>query len=207
MAEGQWRALTPGLSAMGGSRSARNSHAGTGWGDVGGQRFPRCGEEEGSVAAPRAVLTAPGGSGAARGCGGAAPWHAGHLRRSGERRLGGGGAGAGAGAGGGGGSDQRPRSRAASGQRAAAPLPASSAAKPTGLKRGPGVSRRGAETKRGQGRRAGSCGRRKGLESRAESGARSLAGLGGCGVRRRCGSREVGRGERERERKKEKKTK
>lgn len=153
-------------------------------------------------AAPGAVLTAPGGSGAARGCGGAAPWHAGHLRRSGRRRLGGGGGGAGAGAGGG--SAQRPRSRAASGQRAGAPLPASSAAKPAGHKRGSGASRRGAETKRGQGRRAGSCGRRKGLESRADSEARALAGLGVCGERGRCGNGGTGREEREREREKHK---
>lgn len=178
----------------------RDSHASAGCGHVGGQRLPWRGEEEeeeeeGVDAAPGAVLTAPGGSGAARGCGGAAPWHAGHLRRSGGRRLGGGGAGAG----GGGGSAQRPRSRAASGQWAGAPLPASSAAKPAVHKRGSGASRRGAETKRGQGRRAGSCGRRKGLESRADSEARGLAGHGVCGKRGRCGSGGTGREERERE--------
>lgn len=176
-----------------GSRPApRDAHAGAGWVHVGGQRLPCCGEEEeGADAAPGAVLTAPGGSGAARGGGGAAPWHAGHLRRSGGRRLGGGG-----GAGAGGGSAQRPQSRAASGQGTAGPLPTSRIAKPAGPKPCPGASRPGAETKRGQGRRAGICGRRKGLESRAGSGARGPAGLGGCGVRGRCGSGRDGAGRR-----------
>lgn len=174
-------------------------------GNVGGRRLPRCGRRRRrrrrlGRRRPRAVLTAPGGWRAARGCGGAAPWHAGHLRRSGEgRRRGGGGGGARRGAAGGG-RAQRPRRRAASGQRGAAPPGAGRAASTRGARRSPGACRRGAQTKRGRGRWEGSCGRRKGLESSAESGERGPAARGGCGV---AGWEREGGRERERERERE----